>query len=121
MTMTKILLAAACAGLLAFSAAPGRAAGPMMPGASDRTVNGGSVQEVEYRGDRWRHRWPGHAAPRRYYHSPRYGHGQWRYRNHYVPRYGHRYWGHRPYYAPGYRSWNSYHRPHRGYSGHWRW
>jgi hypothetical protein len=117
MTMKKILLAVACTGLLGFSAAPASAAGPMMSGATDRTVNSDTVHQAEYRGDRWR----GH----RQFHSPRHGHGQWRHRYHNSPRYGHPHWGNRhyyaPHYAPRYGYWGNYHRPHRGNFGNWRW
>ena len=66
-SMKKILLAGACAGLLAFSAAPVLAAGPMMSAPkSDATV-----EKVEYR---WNgSRWVWHDPPPRFYYSPRYG------------------------------------------------
>lgn len=122
MTMKKLLLAGACAGLLAFSAAPTLAAGPMMPSATDRTVNSDTVQQVEQRGDRWR----GH----RHFHSPRHNHGNWRHNNwrhnhwrhrqYHSPRYGNSHWGHRHYYAPRYGYRNNY-RPHGGGFGNWRW
>jgi hypothetical protein len=80
----KILLAGACAGLFAFSAAPVLAAGPMMPKAKD----GGAVQKAEYRYDyrTGRYVW---VEPPRYY-SPYYG-----------PRYGGDYWGDRDDNPPG--------------------
>lgn len=119
MTMKTILLAAGCAGLLAFSAAPSAAAGPMMPSATAQTVDSDTVQQAEYRGDRWR----GH----RNFHSPRQGrgYGHWRHyywrHNHYrSPRYGNPHWGNR-HYAPRYGYWNNYHRPYPGHYGNWRW
>jgi hypothetical protein len=121
MTIRTLLLAGACAGLLAFGAAPGLAAGPLMPGAAEQAVNGNAAQKAEYRGDRWRNRWSGHVGPRRHFHSPRYGHGYWRHRNYYSPRYGHPHRGYRHYNPPRYRYWNNYHSPYRGNLGHWRW
>jgi hypothetical protein len=108
MTMKKILLACACAGLLAIGATPGLAAGPMMSGTRDQTVNGDAVQKVEYRGDRRHFYSPrsgyGHWRNRHYY-SPRYGHGHWGHRHYQSPRYGHGHWGQRQQYSPrhGYR------------------
>jgi hypothetical protein len=63
-SMRKILLAGAGAALLAFSAAPVLAAGPMTTTRSDTTV-----EKVEYRWDG--RRWVWHDPPR--YYSPRYG------------------------------------------------
>lgn len=74
-SMKKILLAGACAGLLAFSAAPVLAAGPMMS-----APKSDAVQKAEYRWDGPNGRWVWHDPPRyqpRYYNSPRYGRDYW--------------------------------------------
>jgi hypothetical protein len=73
-SMKKILLAGAGAALLAFSAAPVLAAGPMIPSKSDTAV---SVEKAEYRWDRWRGRWVWHDPPRPFYYGPRYGRDYW--------------------------------------------
>ena len=66
----KLLLASACAGLLAFSAAPVLAAGPMMTTTKDQAVH-----QAEYRWDGPNGRWVWYDPPHypRYYYSPRYG------------------------------------------------
>lgn len=115
MTMKKILLAGACAGLLAISAAPALSAGPMISGTGHQSVNRDAVQKAEHRGDRWRGYW-GYDSPRRHYYAPRYGHGYWGHRRHYAPRDGYGYSRHRHYYAPRY----GYHRPYYGNFGYWR-
>jgi hypothetical protein len=68
--MKKILLAGAGAAVLAFSAAPVLAAGPMMSPANGDTA----VEKVEYRWDG--RRWVWHE-PQRYYYTPRYGTDYW--------------------------------------------
>ena len=85
-SMKKILLAGAGAALIAFSAAPVLAAGPLMPINSDRTA----VEKTDYRWDGRRWVW---QEPPRYYHAPQY----------YAPRYGRDYWGDRDDNPPGAR------------------
>ena len=65
----KLLLASACAGLLAFSAAPVLAAGPMMSAPKNDAVH-----KAEYRWDGPRGQWVWHDPPRPQYYAPRYGH-----------------------------------------------
>jgi hypothetical protein len=66
--MKKVLLAGACAGLLAFSAAPVLAAGPMM---SATPKSDTAIEKAEYR---WNgRRWVWYDPPRPRYYSPRYG------------------------------------------------
>lgn len=84
----KILLAGACAGLFAFSAAPVLAAGPMMSTAKDS-----AIQQAEYRYDRYSGRWIWYEPPR--YYSPYYG------PYYYGPRYGRDYPGDRDDNPPG--------------------
>ena len=85
-SMKKFLLAGACAGVLAFSAAPVLAAGPMMS-----NPRGDAVHEAEYRWDGPRGRWVWHE-PLRYHYHPRY---------YYAPRYGRDYWFDRDDNPPG--------------------
>ena len=70
--LRKILLASACAGALAFSAAPVLAAGPMAP-----TIQDDAIHNAEYRWDRFRGRWVWHDPPRPYYYGRRYGRDYW--------------------------------------------
>ncbi len=85
--MKKILLAGACAGLLAFSAAPVLAAGPLMSTPKSDAIKSDAMRNAEYRWDGPRSRWVWHEPQ---YH-PRY----------YSPRRGGDYWGDRDDNPPG--------------------
>ena len=102
MTMKRILVAGACAGLLALSAAPVLAAGPMMSGAS----NSGAVQNVEYRYNPWQGRYTWYGPPRPYYYSP--GNSQWGHSH--APWYGNSNWGNHRYGPPGHWRYYDHHR-----------
>lgn len=98
--MRKILLASACAGLLALGAAPAMAAGPITFGTKGQTVNDGAIQNVEYRRNQWQGRREWRQAPRPHYNAPGWGNRS------YSPFYGRSNWG----------NWGNYnHNP-----GYWR-
>lgn len=99
LTMKKLLLAGASAGLLALSAAPVMAAGPMVSGARDHTINGGAVHNVEYRYNPWQGRWTWYGPPRPHHYAP--GNSQWG-RSH-APWYNNGSWGNHRYDPPGHR------------------
>jgi hypothetical protein len=100
MTMKKILLVGACAGLLAFSAAPASAAGPMLSG-----INSGTVQNVEYRWDRWQGRRTWQETTRPHYYSP--GNSQWSHSH--APWYSNGNWGNHRYNPPGHWRYDGHH------------
>ncbi len=113
MMMKKLLLAGACAGLLALSAAPVLAAGPVISSSRAQVADGNAVQNVEYRWNQWQGRrtWQNWQRPHHY--SPRYGRGAWGNR-HYSPWYGRGSWGNHHRIPPGH--WRHHNPP-----GHWRW
>jgi hypothetical protein len=105
-TIKKILLAGACAGLLALSAAPVMAAGPMVSGARDQMINSGGVQNIEYRYNQWQGRWTWYGPPRPYYQAP--GNSQWG-RSH-APWYSNGNWGNHRYNPPNHGRYYDHHR-----------
>jgi hypothetical protein len=89
-SMKKLLLTGACAGLLAFTAAPVLAAGPVVSPKGDAVTNSdGAIHKTEYRWDG--HRWVWYDPPR--YNSWGYGPGG--------RTYGRDYWGDRDDNPPG--------------------
>lgn len=94
-SMKKVLVACSCAGLLAFSAAPVLAAGPMMSADA-----GQAIHKAEYRWDGPRGQWVWHEPPGHYKHRKHH-----RKNPHYysAPRYGHDYRGDRDDNPPGWR------------------
>ncbi|MBV9834316.1 MAG: hypothetical protein JO055_07925 [Alphaproteobacteria bacterium] len=106
--MKKILLPGACAGLLALSAVPVLAAGPMISGTSNH-----AVQNVEYRWNQWQGRqtWNNNWQ-RPHYYAPRYGYGAWG-NHHYSPWYGRSNWGNYHHVPPG-----QWRHQHQGYWWH---